>query len=98
MTLTPEDWTRLSTNALRCELADRGIRARLQLVYGHKNWSPNHINGTSPADLDVSNWQMARGDFFTDHDVASVNMVCVIGQTLSKSCSRGRTRSGKRSA
>jgi len=95
MTLTPEDCEAIIDECPAVRNASPSVRARLQLVYGHKNWSPNNMNGTSPADLDVSNWQIAQGDFFTDHDVQTVNLVCVIGQTLARELFQGENPIGK---
>ena len=95
ITLTPEDCEAIIDECPSVRNASPSVYARLQLVYGHKNWSPNNINGTTPADLDVSNWQIGQGDFFTEHDVQSVNLVCVIGQTLVKELFEGQNPIGK---
>jgi ABC-type antimicrobial peptide transport system permease subunit len=95
ITLTPEDCDAIIDECPAVRNASPGVRSRLQLVYGHKNWQPNNINGTTPADLDVSNWQVAQGEFFTDHDVQAANNVCVVGATLARELFEGDNPVGK---
>jgi ABC-type antimicrobial peptide transport system permease subunit len=95
ITLTPEDCEAIIDECPAVRNASPSVGSRLQLVYGHKNWQPNQINGTTPADLDVSNWQMGRGEFFTDHDVQAVNNVCVVGATLVRELFEGDNPVGK---
>src|SRR5262249_3721137 len=59
------------------------VRARTQVVYGSRNWVPMYIYGTTPAFLDVRNWNdLTSGEPFTEHDVRNSSKVCFIGQTL----------------
>ena len=53
-----------------------------QVIYGSSNFSPNEMHGVSCDYLTVRNWQLRRGDFFTERDVVSASKVCVIGHTL----------------
>jgi ABC-type antimicrobial peptide transport system permease subunit len=82
ISLTPEDCESLSEDCPAVRKSAPNIQARLQLVYGHRNWQPNSMYGTTPDYLEVGNWHIAEGEAFTDHDVQSVNQVCLIGQTL----------------
>ena len=46
------------------------VRARTQVVYGNRNWVPMYIYGTTPAFLEVRDWQdLDQGEVFTDQDV-----------------------------
>jgi putative ABC transport system permease protein len=53
-----------------------------QVIYGNVNWSPNESIGVGEDYLTVRNWQLRRGDFFTQREVDTAAKVCVIGQTL----------------
>ena len=72
ITLTPQD----AESILReCRPAVSAVapvvRARTQVVYGNRNWVPLYIYGSTPAFLDVRDWEeMDEGEPFTDRDVA----------------------------
>ncbi len=53
-----------------------------QVIYGSSNFSPNEMHGVSCDYLTVRNWQLRRGEFFTEREVVSASKVCVIGHTL----------------
>ncbi len=72
------------------------VRARTQVIYGHRNWVPQQINGTTPAFLKIRDWEtLADGDCFTDQDVRNASKVCVIGQTLVRELFDGESPVGK---
>jgi len=96
VTLTPEDCDAILNECPAVRNAVPNVGSRMQLVYGHKNWQPNNIDGTTPDDLDVGNWQIAQGEPFTMHDVQNANMVCVIGQTLVRELFDGDNPVGKK--
>ncbi len=52
-----------------------------QVVYGHQNWSTGVV-GTTPGMLNVRDWPLASGRFFTQQDVKSATKVCLLGQTV----------------
>ncbi len=54
-----------------------------QVVYGDRNWSTD-FNGTTQSILEVANWQVARGEMWTEHDEAMKAKVCVIGATVAR--------------
>ena len=58
------------------------INARGQVVAGNQNWSPDEILGVNTSYLTVRNWQIDRGDFFTQSDIHSAAKVCVVGATV----------------
>ena len=83
MTLTPDDATEILRQCPAVIDVAPSVRARTQVVYGHKNWVPSYIQGTSPSFLDVRYWrEMDMGAMFTDQDVRNSNKVCVIGETI----------------
>ena len=95
ITLTPEDCEAIRQDCPAVKDAAPNVYARLQLVYGNKNWQPNQMYGTTPGYLDIGNWHIADGEFFTDQDVKSSNLVCVIGQTLVNELFDGESPVGK---
>ena len=84
MTLTPDDANRDSAAVSgRSSTWPRSSGPARQVVYGHKNWVPGYIQGTSPAFLDVRDWrEMDEGIMFSDQDVRNANKVCVVGETI----------------
>src|SRR5215472_9332172 len=66
ISLTPEDCEAISEECPAVRQSAPNIQARLQLVYGHRNWQPNSMYGTTPDYLEVGNWHIAEGEAFTD--------------------------------
>jgi putative ABC transport system permease protein len=52
-----------------------------QVVYGANNWSTS-VMGTTPAYLDVRDWNIGAGSAFTDSDVRSATRVALLGKTV----------------
>src|SRR3989441_12048104 len=71
ITLTPQDADAILRECQPAVTAVAPVvRARTQVVYGNRNWVPMYIYGTTPAFLDVRDWQqMEEGEPFTDRDV-----------------------------
>jgi hypothetical protein len=85
MTLSPGDAMTLADpercGAL-CKVAPF-VRARTQVVANGRNWVPDRINGTTPAYLEIRDWdRLTDGCMFSDEDVTAVREVCVVGQTI----------------
>jgi putative ABC transport system permease protein len=53
------------------------------LVYGNANWS-TQVGGTTPAYLEVRDWNLAAGQPFSDADVRSGTRAILLGQTVVK--------------
>jgi hypothetical protein len=72
------------------------VRSRNQAVYQKRSWVPLYIYGSTPAFLEIRNWQeLAKGEPFTDKDVRNGNKVCVIGQTIAQELFEGADPIGK---
>jgi ABC-type antimicrobial peptide transport system permease subunit len=96
LTLTPDDGTEILRQCPAVIDVAPIVRARTQVVYGHRNWVPGFIQGTSPAFLDVRDWRdMDQGDMFTDQDVRNATKVCVIGETIVREVFDGESPLGK---
>ena len=81
-TLTPEDCEAIMKECPAVRIAAPEVRARTQVVYKQRNWVPFWMTGTSPANLEVANWSIVEGEYFSERDVLNANRVCVLGQTI----------------
>ena len=59
--------------------ATKGLTA----VYGNVNWSTGII-GTTNRYLDVRDWELSEGRAFSESEMRSGKMVCIIGETVRK--------------
>jgi ABC-type antimicrobial peptide transport system permease subunit len=83
MDLTPQDCDAILTGCPDVRDAAPVVRVHTQVVYGNRNCVPNTMYGTTPAFLNVRDWnQMDQGSAFTDADVRAAASVCVIGETV----------------
>lgn len=94
-TLTPQDCEVINSQCPAILTAVPIVHARVQLVYGNRNWVPTFIDGTSPAFLIVRNWSVVAGEVFTDRDVRDGNKVCLLGQTIVRELFQGESPIGK---
>ncbi|AEB08855.1 ABC transporter permease [Desulfobacca acetoxidans] len=82
MTLTPQDVEAILRECPAVKAAAPIVRARIQIVYGNRNWVPIYIFGTTPAFLDVREWPLEAGEPLTEQDVRNVSKVCLLGKRL----------------
>jgi ABC-type antimicrobial peptide transport system permease subunit len=94
-TLTPEDGAALAKELPSIRAVAPIVRTRAQLVYGDRNWVPVSVMGTGIEFVDVRDWPLEEGAFFTDADVASASRVCVLGRTVAESLFLGESPLGK---
>jgi len=52
-----------------------------QIINGNINWS-TRIYGGSPDYFAIRDWQIDKGDFFSDQDVRAATKVCMLGATI----------------
>ena len=81
--LTIADVEKLNKNATLLQYISPVIRAGGQVIAGSNNWSTG-IQGVSPSYLDIRQWSLESGTFFTDRDDKIRNKVAVLGQTVAK--------------
>lgn len=81
-TLTADDARAIERECPTVLAASPIVAASGQLIYGNANWWPQDMVGVDEDYLLIRNWQIARGEFFTDRDVISSAKVCVIGRTV----------------
>src|SRR5262245_42546421 len=81
-TLTPQDGEAVARDCPAVRQVAPVVRARTTAIYGSKNWTPGFIYGTTPAFLEVRDWELDEGEMFDDRDVRNQAKVCVVGETI----------------
>jgi len=79
-TLTVDDAEAIESKIYGVTTAMYANRSVLQAVSEYKNWS-TVVLGTTPEFIDVRNWPLAEGNFFTQSDMNSAANVAVLGKT-----------------
>jgi putative ABC transport system permease protein len=82
-TLTAEDGEAIARECQYVKAMSPMVRTSAQMVFRENNWG-SMIQGVSPSFLEVRNWALAAGEFFTDSDVRSGTRVCVLGSTVAE--------------
>jgi putative ABC transport system permease protein len=59
------------------------VRASAQIAAGSQNWN-TMIQGASETYLELRDWPLEEGSFFTDQDVRGATKVAVIGKTVAR--------------
>ena len=81
MTLTEDDARAIATEIPGVLTASGSMRGAAQIVFGNQNWS-TAIQGTMPDYLEIRDWELDSGRFFTQEDVDGATKVAVLGQTV----------------
>lgn len=66
----------------------------MTIVYGNVNWSTSVI-GTTNKYLDVRDWEIMQGRSFSDSELRTGKMVCIIGETVRKELFGGQDPVGE---
>jgi putative ABC transport system permease protein len=80
---TMSDVDKIKEEATLIKAVSPIVRTGGQVIGGTGNWSTS-IQGVSPSYLEIRDWSLASGEFFTDRDVTSRAKVAVLGQTVAK--------------
>ena len=70
------------------------VRTGAQLIGGSGNWNSS-VWGVSEEYLEIRDWPLISGEFFSAVDVRAQNKVCVIGQTIVKNLFAGEDPVGQ---
>ncbi|MDH4079700.1 MAG: ABC transporter permease [Nitrospira sp.] len=79
-TLTVDDADEIQNKVYGVTTVMYATRSVLQVISEYKNWS-TVVLGTTPEFIDVRNWPVAEGNFFTQSDMNSAANVAVLGKT-----------------
>ncbi|HEX7356517.1 MAG TPA: ABC transporter permease [Ignavibacteriaceae bacterium] len=80
---TMEDVNKIQDEATLIKAVSPIVRSGGQVIGGIGNWN-TQIQGVATNYLDIRDWPLATGDFFTDKDIISRAKVAVLGQTVVK--------------
>ncbi|MGE5411473.1 MAG: ABC transporter permease, partial [Clostridiales bacterium] len=81
--LTLDDVDKLTKESTLLAGVSPVIRAGGQVIGGSGNWNTSTY-GVSTDYLDIRQWPLSTGEFFTAADVRSMNKVCVLGKTVAQ--------------
>jgi ABC-type antimicrobial peptide transport system permease subunit len=88
-TLTPQDGEAILRDCSAVRAVAPTVRARMQIIYGNRNWVPPFILGTTTSYLEVRDWPLDEGEPFTEQDVRNASKVCLLGQTIARELFQG---------
>jgi len=81
ITLTSQDAQAITREIAGVQAVAPNAQRSYQVVFGNQNWV-TQVQGSTPDFLDVRNWNVATGAFFTSRDLDSRARVVVLGQTV----------------
>ncbi len=81
ITLTNKDAQAIAREVDNINAVAPAVSRQFQLVFGNQNWQTS-VQGSTPEFLEVRNWNIASGAFFSSRDLDARARVVVIGQTL----------------
>jgi putative ABC transport system permease protein len=80
-TLTEDDALAISRECLAVQYISPGAFAGGQVIAGNLNWSTS-VQGVGSDYLEIRQWPIEYGDFFTDQDIKAAAKVCILGKTV----------------
>lgn len=78
--LTNKDAQAIAREVLGVSFVAPSVSKQYQLVYGNKNWFTN-VQGVTPEYLEVRNFAVETGTFFTSKDLDTRTRVAILGKT-----------------
>jgi len=81
ITLTTQDAQAITKEIAGVNATAPSVRQQYQVVFGNQNWV-TQVQGSTTDFLDVFNWNIASGAFFTSRDLDSRARVATLGQTV----------------
>ena len=79
--LTVEDCQAIERECPAVKYASPLVRTNTSVVYGNQNWSTS-VQGYDTRFSLIRLWEVERGSFFTEQDVATAQRVCILGKTV----------------
>ena len=81
VTLTEDDALAIQRECPAVQYISPGSGAGGQIIAGNLNWSTG-IQGVGSDYLEIRQWGIEYGEFFTDQDVKAAAKVCILGKTV----------------
>lgn len=79
--LKMEDYEAIKEQAQTILAVSPSVRSGAQIIGGAGNWN-TVVEGVSPGYLDIKQWELESGSFFTDKDDKAKKKVAVLGKTI----------------
>jgi putative ABC transport system permease protein len=79
--LTDSDVEAIQNEVPTVKAASPVVNSAAQIIAGNQNWQ-TRIEGANDRYLEIRDWQVQEGSFFTDSDVKSAARVIVLGETV----------------
>jgi len=92
--LTLDDVERIKKNATLAVAVSPMVRSGAQIIGGSGNWNTS-VWGVSEQYLEIRDWPLSSGDFFSTADIRAQNKVCIVGQTIVKNLFAGEDPVGQ---
>ncbi|MBN1397448.1 MAG: ABC transporter permease [Bacteroidetes bacterium] len=83
VSLTEDDAIAISRECSAVLYVSPGAFAGGQVIAGNSNWATS-IQGTGTDYLEIRQWPMEYGEFFTEQDIKAAAKVCVLGRTVAE--------------
>lgn len=80
-TLTVDDSKAILSEVPGVRAVAPHISGVAQVIYGNQNWS-TIVYGTTPELLEIREWSLHSGRFFTQQDLDGATKVCLLGKTV----------------
>ena len=80
-TLKMADYQRILNEKKFVSYVSPEVTSSGQVIYGNNNTNST-IYGESPEYLDIKQWEVEEGTYFTEEDIRKAGKVCVVGKTI----------------
>ncbi len=94
LTLKNEDYKAIQDECEDIALISPGVQAPVKVVYEGSNWQ-TLLTGLNQHYLEIRQWKLSSGEFFTEQDVRSGNKVAILGSSVAKELFKGENPIGK---
>ncbi|EIW20107.1 MULTISPECIES: ABC transporter permease [Pelosinus] len=81
ITLTKQDAKAIGQQISGINAVAPAVSQQFQIIYGNQNWNTS-VQGTTPEFLEIRNFEVASGTFFSTSDEDTRARVAVIGETV----------------
>ena len=93
-TLTVDDIEAIGREIPSVAMSSPAVNTRAQMVYGNRNWNSS-VQGVNEKFLQIRNWSIESGEFFSEADIRTAARVVVIGRTVADNLFSGSVPIGQ---